>query len=53
MLFIILSSLLSCSPQGEYASNPLIAASDENHIEVARFLIEHGASVNYQDKVSS
>ena len=50
MLFI--SSLLSCPLQDEYASNPLIIASAENHIEVARFLVEHGASINYQDKVS-
>ena len=45
------SSLLSCSPQDEYASTPLMAASDENHIEVARFLVEHGASINYQNQV--
>ena len=43
---------LSCSSQDEYAPTPLIAASIENHIEVARFLVEHGASINYQDKVS-
>ena len=49
MLFT--SSLLSCSPQGEFAATPLIAASDKNHIEVARFLIEHGASIDYQTKV--
>ena len=49
MLFT--SSLLSCSLQDEYAATPLIAASGKNHIEVARFLIEHGASVNYQNKV--
>ena len=49
MLFT--SSLLSCSPQDEYASNPLIAASDRNHVEVARFLVEHGASINYQNQV--
>ena len=47
------SSLLSCSPQSEYAATPLIAASGKNHIEVARFLVEHGANVNYQNiKVS-
>ena len=44
-------SLLSRSPQSEYAATPLITASGENHIEVARFLVEHGASVNYQTKV--
>ena len=49
MLFT--SSLFSCSPQSEYAATPLITASGENHIEVARFLVEHGASVNYQTKV--
>ena len=47
------SSLLSCSPQDEYAATPLIMASEKNHIEVARFLVEHGASINYQNiKVS-
>ena len=50
MLFT--SSLLSCSPQdGIDAATPLIAASGENHIEVARFLVEHGASINYQNQV--
>ena len=44
-------SLSSRPPQDEYAATPLMAASDRNHIEVARFLVEHGASVNYQDKV--
>ena len=47
MLFI----LLSRSPQDYFAASPLIAASGKNHIEVARFLVEHGASVNYQTKV--
>ena len=46
------SSLLSCSPQGKYAATPLIITSAENRIEVTRFLVEHGASVNYQNKVS-
>ena len=27
-------------------------ASINNHIEVARFLVEHGASINYQNQVS-
>ena len=49
MLFT--SSLLSYSPQDEYAATPLIAASGENHIEVARFLIEHGANIDYQNEV--
>ena len=42
---------LSCSPQDVYAATPLIAASGKNHIEVARFLVEHGASTDYQKKV--
>ena len=42
---------MSCLPQDEYAATPLIAASVENHIEVARFLVEHGASINYRTKV--
>ena len=46
------SSLLSCSPQGGIvAATPLMAASGENHIEVARFLVEHGASIDYQNQV--
>ena len=50
MLFI--SSLLSCSPQSDIATTPLIAASESNHnIEVARFLVEHGANIDYQNKV--
>ena len=49
MLFT--SSLLLYSPQDGVASTPLIAASDENHIEVARFLIDRGASIDYQNKV--
>ena len=44
-------SLLSCSPQNEYAATPLIIASDVNHIEMARFLVKHGASVNFQNQV--
>ena len=51
-MLLFTSSLLSCSPQGEYAATPLIIASAENRIEVIRFLVEHGASVNYQNKVS-
>ena len=43
--------LLSCSSQDAPFATPLIAASDKNHIEVARFLIEHDASVNYQNQV--
>ena len=37
--------------QDEYAATPLIAASGKNYIEVARFLVEHGANINYQNKV--
>ena len=49
MLFT--SSLLSCSPQEPPCATPLIAASIQNHIKVARFLVERGASINYQNKV--
>ena len=46
------SSLLSCSPQdGVVAPTPLIAASGKNHIEVARFLVKQGASIDYQNQV--
>ena len=47
----MLFTLLSCSPQDEYAATPLIAACGENYIEVARFLVERGASMDYQNKV--
>ena len=46
-----ISLLLSCSPQDDHADTPLIIASNQNHTEVARFLVEYGASINYQDKV--
>ena len=49
MLFT--SSLLSCLPQDEFAATPLMAASDENHPEVTRFLIASGADLNCQTKV--
>ena len=39
------------SPQDKYGSTPLIAACDENHLEVVRFLIDHGADVNLPTKV--
>ena len=48
---MLFTSSLLCSPQDEYAATPLIAASGENHIEVARFLVEHGANIDYQNKV--
>ena len=51
MLFASLCTLLSCSSQDAPFATPLIAASGKNHIEVARFLIEHGASINYQNQV--
>ena len=48
---LFITSLLSCSSQGEPFATPLMAASGINHIEVARFLVEHGASINYQNQV--
>ena len=45
------SSLLSCLPQDQFGATPLIAASIENHIQVIRFLIQSGASINKQNKV--
>ena len=49
MLFT--SSLLSCLPQDKFGATPLITASIENHIQVVRFLVESGASINKQNKV--
>ena len=45
------SSPLSYSPQGDVAATPLIAASVDNHVDVARFLIKNRASIDYQNKV--
>ena len=39
-------------PQGKYGATPLIVACGENHFEVVSFLIENGADVNLQTKVS-
>ena len=40
---------ISHSQQDEPYATPLIAASVENHIEVAKFLVEHGASIDYRN----
>ena len=42
---LLTSSLLSYSPQDEPFATPLMAASVRNQIEVARFLVEHEASI--------
>ena len=39
------------SPQDEFGATPLMAACDENHLEVVGFLIENGTDVNLQTKV--
>ena len=51
VLFASSCTLLLCSSQDAPFATPLIAASGKNHTEVTRFLIEHGASVNYQNQV--
>ena len=40
-------------PQTKYGSSPLMAACQENELEVARVLINKRAAVNYQRKVCS
>ena len=45
----ILDSGTQPIPVHQYDASPLIRASDENHLEMARLLIEYGATVNYQD----
>ena len=37
--------------QAKYGATPLIVACGENHLEVVKFLIDHGADVNLQTKV--
>ena len=40
------------SPQDEFGATPLMAACWENHLEVVSFLIEKGADIHLQTKVS-
>lgn len=37
--------------QDKYGNTPLMVACRENHFEVAKVLINKGATVNYQNKV--
>ena len=38
-------------PQDKYGATPLIVACGENHLEVVKFLTDHGADINLQTKV--
>ena len=38
-------------PQDQFAATPLLTACDNNKAEVARYLIQKRANVNYQTKV--
>ena len=40
-----------CVPQTKIASTPLITACENNHLEVAHYLIRKGANINYVTKV--
>ena len=37
--------------QDEFGANPLLTACACNHLEIVNFLINNGASVNFQNKV--
>ena len=52
-MYTELSSLLLAFyvPQDQFAATPLLAACEHNRLEVARFLIQKGANVNYKAKV--
>ena len=54
-MYTELSSLLLafCVPQDRFAATPLMAACDENKLEVANFLIQKGANMDLQTKVVS
>ena len=54
-MYTELSSLLLAFyvPQDRFAATPLIAACDENKLEVAEFLIQKGANMDLQNKVIS
>ena len=52
---VLLSLMIQCCvylPKGKKGATPLIVACGANHFEVASFLIENGADVNLQTKVS-
>ena len=42
---------MSCLPQDEFNATPLITACGNNKIDVAQFLIEKKANINYQNTV--
>ena len=40
-----------CVLKDQFADTPLMATCKQNHLQVATYLIEQGANINYQDKV--
>ena len=54
-MYTELSSLLLAFyvPQDQFAATPLMAACHENKLEVAEFLIQKGANMDLQTKVTS
>ena len=52
-MYTELSSLLLAFyvPQDQFAATPLLAAGNNNHPQVASYLISKGANINYQNKV--
>ena len=53
-MFTELSSLLLAFyvPQDQFAATPLLAACDENKVDLAKYLITKRANINYQNKVN-
>ena len=47
----VLHSVLDL-PQDQYESTPLIKVCEEGHLRVVRYLVQSGADVNKQTKVS-
>ena len=50
-LIIIYSSCIFYASQDKYGGTPLMTACKNNHLQVATFLVEKGANINYQAKV--
>ena len=48
---LIICVALSQLMQNEYGETALFAASTEGHLQTATLLLQHGAVVNYQNKV--
>ena len=45
--------VISIVLSSQYGQTPLMEASSEGHVECAQLLLDRGAQVNHQDKVSA